>query len=72
MFGLPIWAIELIISLLSELGFFNLAQKLAAKLAVKTATIIKETKTYSDYNIHKNNEAVPDTYMKSENNINKG
>lgn len=49
MFGLPVWAIEMIISFLQSIGAFNMAQALIGKATVSAVKHIENLKTYEQF-----------------------
>lgn len=50
MFGLPIWAIQLIIAVLRQLGLINWASALSLKLGLKLLKTLENVKTYHENN----------------------
>lgn len=48
MFGLPIWAIQLIIAFLKAIGAVSWASALSIKLALSIAQAFKNVKTYHE------------------------
>lgn len=57
MFGLPIWAIQLIIAGLKATGAVSWAGELSLRLIAKTQAVLANIKTYheqSDFPSHKN------------------
>lgn len=49
MFGLPAWAIELIIAFLQKIGAFNAAEAVIGKATVAATQHIENLKTYQQY-----------------------
>lgn len=54
MFGLPAWAIELIISFLQGIGAFSTAQAVISKATVSAMKHIETLKTYQEFPKGKN------------------
>lgn len=54
MFGIPIWAIQLLIAILRQFGVITWADKLALKAGAVIVKDIRELKTYDEYPKGKN------------------
>lgn len=56
MFGMPLWAVQLIIAFLQKIGAFNAAEALIGKGIVSAEAHIEKLKTYQQYPTDKNGQ----------------
>lgn len=74
MFGVPLWVIGIIIQVLSKLGFFNLAQRLAIQAGMKVVHVVENAKVEYTYPAGRNGQTSKTIYAKgpANGNFNRG